>query len=84
MSDRLALDLARAVRAERARAGLSQSELAERMGVHRNVIWKIESTERRVNADELPELCAALGVTLAQLLARADPDDLRRLGLPVP
>lgn len=34
-----------------------------------------------VRAADLPEICEALGVDLVTLLARADPEDLRRLGL---
>jgi len=81
VSDRLARVLARAVRAERARAGLSQDVLAERLGWSRQVVTSVETGTRRLNADELPELCAALGVTLARLLTDADPADRAALGL---
>ncbi len=81
MSAALALVLARAIRAERARAGLSQAELGDRVGMHRATVGAIETTTRRVYADELADLCAALGVTLDMLLSRASAEDRRKLGL---
>lgn len=81
VSDSLALVIARAIRAERARAGLSQAELAERVGVHRATIGAIETVTRRVYADELADFCEALGVTFEMLLSRASAEDRRRLGL---
>lgn len=81
MSDALALALARAVRAERARAGLTQEELGQRAGMHRSTIGAIETLVRKISADELPELCDALGVGLVDLLSRAPEDDKRKLGL---
>jgi transcriptional regulator with XRE-family HTH domain len=81
VSDSLALVIARAIRAERARAGLSQAELAERVGVHRATVGAIETMTRRVYADELADFCQALGVTVAELLSRASVDDRRALGI---
>jgi DNA-binding XRE family transcriptional regulator len=73
--------LARAVRAERARAGLTQAQVAERMGVDASAISQIERLARRVYMDEVPELCEALGTTLADLLAKAPVDDRRKMGV---
>jgi len=81
VSDSLALVIARAIRAERARAGLSQAELAERVGVHRATVGAIETMTRRVYADELADFCQALAVTVAELLSRASVDDRRALGI---
>lgn len=81
VSDSLALVIARAIRAERARAGLSQAELAERVGVHRATIGAIETVTRRVYADELADFCEALGVTFEMLLSRASAEDRRKLGI---
>lgn len=81
MSDRLALVLARAVRAERARRGLSQSELGQALGWSQTKVAGVEAGTRRLLTHEMPELCEALGVTLARLLTEADPEDVRRLGL---
>jgi transcriptional regulator with XRE-family HTH domain len=82
MDDALALAVARAIRAERVRAGLTQAQLAERLDVHPATVSQIETLTRRVYIDEMPRICDTLGVTLAQLLFRA-PDDARRmLGFP--
>jgi transcriptional regulator with XRE-family HTH domain len=78
--DALALVLARAIRAERNRAGLTQAQLADRLGVNAVSISQIENVTRRVYADELPAICDALEVSLAQLLDRA-PDARRVLRL---
>ena len=76
MSDHLALTLARSIRAERARAGLSQAQLAQRL-----VQASIETGGRRLYAHELPDICRALGVPLATLLIGALPEDLEALGV---
>ena len=81
MSDATRYALQRAIRAERARAGLSQAQLAERLGWARTTMAAVESGERRVNADELPEICRALGVTLAVLVQMAPEDERRSLGV---
>ena len=81
MSDHLALTLARAVRAERSRHGWSQARLGEALGWSQSKVAAVESGTRRLNADELPEVCLALGVSLRRLLADADPADLAAIGL---
>lgn len=81
--DALALAVARAIRAERVRAGLTQAQLAVRLDLNPVTVSQIETLARRVYIDEMPLICDALGVTLDQLLFRA-PDDARRmLGFPV-
>lgn len=73
--------LVKAIKAERARMELTQSELAERLGWSRQTVNKIEAGERMVLVHELSDLCAALEVTFAQLMIKADPRDKRNLGL---
>lgn len=51
-------------------AGLSQSELAERVDLDRTKIVRIESGERRITALEIFRLADALGVPLGHLLSR--------------
>jgi transcriptional regulator with XRE-family HTH domain len=70
----------RAIRAERARVGLTQSELAKRLGWSRQVITNIENGDRSIGVHELPALCKALGVTLNELSRDADPEDRAALG----
>lgn len=52
--------LARIVVMRRARLGLSQKELAERMGTTASVISRIESGQHRTSADTLRRLAMAL------------------------
>ena len=81
MSDAVALALSRAIRAERARAGLSQDAFGRRMGWSRATVSHVETLVRRVQADELPDLCGALGVTFAELFAKVPAEDRAKLGL---
>ena len=81
MSDSLALVLKRAVRAERARLGWSQTDLANALGWSQSRVASLETGTRQLYAHELPEVCAALGVTLDRLFAAADHKDRERLGL---
>ena len=81
MSDHLALTLARSIRAERARAGLSQAQLAHRLGWSQQVQASIETGGRRLYAHELPDICRALGVSLATLLIGASDEDREALGV---
>lgn len=75
MTSTLAAALARAIRAERNRVGMTQEELGERLGWSRQTVTKIELGERQVAAHELVELCTVLDVGLMDLLSRADPRD---------
>jgi transcriptional regulator with XRE-family HTH domain len=83
MSAATAFAIQRAIRAERARLGLTQQALADRLGDgwSRSRIAAIETGERSVNAHELPELCTALGVTLDTLLHMAPEAERIALGL---
>lgn len=73
--------VAAAVRAERARHRWTQAQLAERLGWSVATLGDLEAGRRRPAVDDLPLFCEALGIGLVTLLDRADPDDLRRLGL---
>lgn len=41
----------------------SQDQLAQRIGVSRSTVWRVETGERRVTVEELVRLADALGVT---------------------
>ena len=73
--------VARNVRAERARKGWRQRDLAERMGWSVGMISDTESGQRRIGVSDLPLFCSAFGVPLADLLRGAEPKDLTPLGL---
>ena len=79
--DGLTLVLQQAIRAERARLGISQEVLAARTGWSRSRIAAVETGVRRIYAHELPLLCKALEVQLPQLLSRASAEDRHWLGI---
>ena len=73
--------IAAAIRAERSRRRLTQAQLADLASIPRATMADIESGQRRINLDNLPAVCAALEVSLLELVRHADADDLVRLGL---
>jgi ribosome-binding protein aMBF1 (putative translation factor) len=74
--------VARNVRAERARHGWRQRELAEAMGWSIGMVSDTESGQRRIGIEDMPKLCRALGVPLIELLKGATPEDLAALDVP--
>jgi transcriptional regulator with XRE-family HTH domain len=72
MSEDLSASLAAALRDARQDRDLSASALAERSGVSRAMIGKIERGEAQPTAVLLGRLTAALGMTLSELVARAE------------
>jgi transcriptional regulator with XRE-family HTH domain len=72
---RLSDVLAAAVRAERARRRWTQADLAARLGWSTSTVGDIESGKRRVASDDLPALCRAFDLPLAELVRGADDDD---------
>ncbi|MEU4190882.1 XRE family transcriptional regulator [Kribbella sp. NPDC026611] len=80
MSDELSRSLAATVHAARVAHDLSVNALAERSGVSRAMIAKIERGEAQPTAVLLGRLSGALGMTLSELVARAEStgDLLRR------
>jgi transcriptional regulator with XRE-family HTH domain len=77
MPETLTLSLATSVHEARLACGLSVSALAERSGVSRAMIAKVERAEAQPTAVLLGRLSAALGMTLSELVARAEHDDER-------
>jgi transcriptional regulator with XRE-family HTH domain len=77
MPDPLSASLATTLHAARLTCELSASALAERSGVSRAMIGKIERGEAQPTAALLGRLSAALGMTLSELVARAEGDDQR-------
>ena len=73
----LTASLAATLRAARVAQDLSTSALAQRSGVSRAMISKIERGEAQPTAALLGRLSAALGLTLSELVARAEGDDDR-------
>ena len=77
MPDSLSASLATTLHAARLAHALSVSALAERSGVSRAMIGKIERGQAQPTAILLGRLSAALGMTLSELVARAEGDDQR-------
>lgn len=61
--------LGEAVRHLRAQKGVTQQELAARLGVPQSRVSNIESARRRLGVLEALEVCEALGATFEELLA---------------
>lgn len=72
IEDSLDARIAQRVRAEREERAWSLDELAQRSGVSRAMISKVERQESAPTAALLGRLSAAFGLTLSQLLARAE------------
>lgn len=66
---RVFLDLLRQVRLE---AGLTQVELAERLGVTQVFVSKSERGDRRIDVLELARFCAVMGSSLASFAVRLE------------
>ncbi|MDS0139385.1 MULTISPECIES: XRE family transcriptional regulator [unclassified Amycolatopsis] len=77
MTDPLTTRLAATVHAARTSHGLSAAALADRSGVSRAMIGKIERGDVQPTAALLAKLSAALGLTLSELIARAEGDERR-------
>ena len=54
--------------AQRRRAGLSQTDLAERLGRYQSVVSSIESGGRRIDVVELLDIAEAIGLDLHALI----------------
>src|SRR4051794_5012369 len=77
----LATVVAANVRAERARRTWHQSTLAELLGWSVGMVSETENDKRQVALNDLPNLCRAFEVPLADMLRGADRADLDALGL---
>lgn len=60
--------LAALLLAARERAGLSQSELARRLGKRPAFVWKLENAYRSPDLVELMDLAAAMGTDVVELV----------------
>jgi transcriptional regulator with XRE-family HTH domain len=62
------------LRATRQKAGLTQNELAERAGVARGTVHRLETLERGCYPRTLRKIAMALGVTPAHLVGDRRPE----------
>lgn len=63
------------IRQARERLGISQEELAFRIGKTQNAISTYENGNRMPHLSHLPELARALGVPIAYLFGDLEPDE---------
>ena len=77
MSATLSSSISATVREARLARGLTISALAEASGVSRAMIAKVERDEAQPTAALLGRLSGALGITLSELVARAEGDQPR-------
>jgi transcriptional regulator with XRE-family HTH domain len=71
------------LRAYRERAGLRQTDVAQKLDVPQSFVSKYESGERRLDLIELRQVCRVLNVSLAEFVAAFEsedsaPDDLSK------
>jgi transcriptional regulator with XRE-family HTH domain len=65
---RLYKRLLHALRQARENAGLTQQDVAHKLGLYASFVSKIESGERRLDVGELASFCRVYGVSLHELL----------------
>ena len=56
---------------ERTARGMSQEEMADLAGLHRTYIGSVERSERNISIDSMERLAQALGMDIADLLAKS-------------
>lgn len=56
------------LREEREKAGITQEEMATRLGESQSFVSKCERGERRMDIVELREFCKAMGLTLEKFV----------------
>lgn len=62
-----------AMRAARKRAGLSLEQLAERSGISRHTIMRMERSEHGGHIDSIEWCAEALGISVDEYIGRAEP-----------
>lgn len=68
MAEPIARQFGERVRALRMKKGISQEELAERCGVHRTYMGRIERGETNITLSNIHKIARGLGVSPASLM----------------
>lgn len=58
------------LRQERQKQGITQKDLAQRLGVTQGYVSKCEQGERRIDVVELAWFCKALGISIHKLIKK--------------
>src|SRR5712692_6304557 len=66
------MSLAERLREARTAAGLSQGQVAKKLGMHRPTVTEIEASRRKVSAEELRQFADLYGVSKDWLVDGAD------------
>ena len=62
----------------REQANLTQVQLADKLGVNKNFISKIETCDRRLDLIELRQICQVLGLSFVDFVAEVERDILSK------
>lgn len=62
----------RQLRELRKAAGVTQVELADRLGMTQSLVSKIERGDRRLDIIELRTICSAIGVSLVEFVTKLE------------
>jgi len=68
----------RQLRELRKAAGVTQVELADRLGMTQSLVSKIERGDRRLDIIELRTICGAIGVSLVEFVTKLETKLTRR------
>lgn len=60
--------------------GITQHELAKRLGLNRAAVTRIEGEARSVSIDDMVDICAVLGVSPLYMIVPIDGTDLIQIG----
>ena len=71
-SQHLLAAIARLIRKRREQLGISQTELAERSGLHRTYINSIECGTKNISIESLKSIADALNTTVTELISEAE------------
>lgn len=64
--------LLKLLKSKRIDKGITQEQLASRLGVGQAIVSKIETHERRLDVIELREICLALGISFPEFVTEFD------------
>lgn len=73
------IDIGKNIRLLRGQAGLTQQQLADKIGMSQSIVGKLEMETRSLKIDVLEKIADALGVSLSELIFKAHPFPYRHV-----